>query len=1059
MLKTIEKLEQRIMELQGHRHVGDHKGYRYRDIRDLEEFKIREDVSGIPNPAIPELNDMDASFHQGDSWKGRDHYLWLQKKVVLPEEWRHVGPKKRVVGVFDFGITGGGNNYGFESMLYIEGKPYQAVDGNHKEVFFKKEHFGHEITLTFRLWSGIEGGGPPRELVHCYQDAFLSLLDEATDDLYYMSDMMLQTAKILSEQNVEYHEIVEALEDAYRCIDWSNPGSLEFYESIKEADDVLNNHVNHMEKYSKVLISCVGHTHIDTAWLWRLKHAREKASRSFSSVLRLMEEFPEYYFLHTQPQQYEYIKEDFPEIYAQIKERVKEGRWEIDGGMWVEADCNIPSGESLVRQLLLGRKFMVEEFEKEPQYLWLPDVFGYSWALPQILKKSGINTFMTTKISWNQYNRMPNDTFWWKGIDGSEVLTHFITTPIPGQGKEDYYATYNGELFPDTVQGAWEQYREKRLNKEILLSYGYGDGGGGVNRDMLERRRRLDRIPGLPNVKTTKAGDYFKRLQNTVENTNQQMAKWDGELYLELHRGTYTSQGYNKKTNRRMEELYRRAEWLTVMAAMSAGKLDEAQQEKLTEGWKIVLTHQFHDIIPGSSIHEVYEDSAVNYKKAEKIAREVIESSLNKLVKPSDSVISIVNEMSETRSGMVWLEGLGDSIIHTKDGKIVPMQQEKNGTWVYVEDVPAMGSKKLYLAEGTYCSKDVCAVILNEESQRMEIETPYYQIILNEAGQIDKLYDKEQECEILAKGACGNVLQLFEDKPIAFDNWDIDIYYDQKKEEVTELQERLLLENGPLRTVIRQVWKFRQSCISQDMILYTNDRRIDFKTHVDWQETQKLLKVAFPVDIRTNYATYDIQYGNVRRPNNSNTSWERARFESVAHRWADLSEYGYGVSLLNNCKYGYDIHDNVIRLSLLKAGIYPDYAADKGEHDFTYALLPHKGDFVQGSTVKEAFDLNQPLIALRGEIDLCSNVQGSTIFLNGNHLEIDAFKKSEDGKTVLVRFHEYAGAKGTVTIETGFQIKTFAECDLMERPIEEFRTGEMKFDIKPYEIKTILIQV
>lgn len=359
-----------------------------------------------------------------------------------------------------------------------------------------------------------------------------------------------------------------------------------------------------MEKHSPVNVYCVGHTHIDMAWLWRLKYTHEKASRSFSTVLRMMEMFPEYIFLQTQPQIYEYIKEDFPEIFEEIRKRVKEGRWEADGGMWVEADCNLTSGESLTRQLLIGSRFLKEEFGKDVEYLWLPDVFGYSWALPQILKKSGIDVFMTTKISWNQFNRMPHDTFHWKGMDGTEVLTHFITTPESWNGPDSWFYTYNGLLTAKTVKGVWEAYSEKAMNKDLLISYGYGDGGGGVNRDLLEARRRIDKIPGLPNLKTSTAGDYFRKLKENVENTDQYVNTWDGELYLEYHRGTYTSQAYNKRMNRKMELLYRRAEWMTAMAAMGAGSLSLAAQEKLTKGWKMILTNQFHDIIPGSSIHE-----------------------------------------------------------------------------------------------------------------------------------------------------------------------------------------------------------------------------------------------------------------------------------------------------------------------------------------------------------------------------------------------------------------------------------------------------------------------
>ena len=456
---------------------------------------------------------------------------------------------------------------------------------NHKEVFFPEELYGTTFSLTFRLWSGLEGGGVPREQEHRINRADLACLDEQVDDFYYLGMLTLDTVQNLEDGNPIKYDLRNALDEACLLIDWSYPGSDAFYESVHKADTLLNEKIDAMDKQSLVKVKCVGHTHIDMAWLWRLKHTHEKASRSFSTVLRMMEMFPEYIFLQTQPQLYEYIKEDFPEIYAEIKKRVEEGRWEVDGGMWVEADCNLTSGESLTRQILIGSKFIKDEFGKEVEYLWLPDVFGYSWALPQILKKSGIDMFMTTKISWNQFNRMPHDTFRWKGMDGSEVLTHFITTPEPWNEPGSWFYTYNGLLTAKTVKGVWDAYSEKEMNKELLISYGYGDGGGGVNRDLLERRRRINKIPGLPSLETSTAGEYFKDLKETVKNTDKYVHTWDGELYLEYHRGTYTSQGYNKRMNRKMELLYRRAEWLSAMQAARKGDLSLAEQEALTEGW------------------------------------------------------------------------------------------------------------------------------------------------------------------------------------------------------------------------------------------------------------------------------------------------------------------------------------------------------------------------------------------------------------------------------------------------------------------------------------------
>lgn len=1045
MLLTEKKLAQRLKEL---------KESCYRNIKVIDHFLAREDHSGISHPPVPKLGEGDALFSMGDTWAGRDRYLWLETTVQIPEEWANLESQWEPLMIFDFC----GYDYcAFEAMLYMDGEPYQGVDAQHAEVFFKKEHFGCEHTITLRLWSGLEDGGEPHPVKHEFRDARLALLNHFADELYYTGSTVLETVELMREEQEEREDLLTALDEAFMRVDWTDKGSTAFYDSVKTAAEYLSEQLARMRKNTGVMVSCVGHTHIDTAWKWRLKHTREKVSRSFSTVLRLMERFPEYLFLHTQPQQYAYIKEDFPQIYEQIRKRIKEGRWEIDGAMWIEPDCNLTSGESLVRQLLCGRRFMLDEFQKEPSYLWLPDAFGYTAALPQILKKSGIKTFMTAKVTWSQYNRMPNDTFWWKGLDGTEILTYFLTTPNP--------YLYNGVLKPELVNEVWARYREKRLNKDVMITYGYGDGGGGVSREMLKRRAVMDKLPGLPNVKTSTAGDFFKRLHDTVEKTDQPMATWDGELYLEYHRGTFTSQAYNKKMNRFLENLYRKAEWLTAMAAIRSRNLDVAEQEKLTEGWKLILTQQFHDVLPGSSIHEVYEDSKEMYRQAEKIADDVIREVYGCLTerREPDTVFSILNPTAENRSGIVRISEKADAgslegkILYAEDGQKISMQAGEDGTWAYVENVPAMGIKYLRVCEAEGLNKEAC-ISASEEDGKLQIITPYYELELNQAGQISALYDRKNGRSVLEEDTCGNVLQLFEDKPLDYDAWDIDMFYYQKMQEVTDLVSRRILENGPCRAVIRQEWKISKSFIRQDMILYAKDGRIDFKTYVDWQETQKLLKAAFPIDIRSTYATYDIQYGNIRRANHSNTSWERAKFEVVGHRFADLSEHDYGVSLINDCKYGYDIHQNVMRLSLLKAAIYPDPIADKGEHTFTYALYPHRSDFVNGKTVQEAMELNQPLEALPGRVRLLDSDTESTVSLIGAHVELDALKKSENGKYLVLRFHEYAGSKGKVKAELGFKAKQICECDLMERPLEDFHApDDFVTDVKAYEIKTFLI--
>lgn len=1042
MFFTDRKLEARLYEL---------ASYRYRDIIPFESLFAKEDTAGVSNPEIPTSDACWDLMAVGERWSGRDRYLWLRKTMSVPKAWEG----KKIVGIFDFGSTGGGNNSGFESMLYIEGKPYQGVDSNHKEAFFDSNYAGKDLELVFRLWSGLEGGGNPTPQEHRINRADLAWLDEKVDDLFFMTRVILETLKVLNEFDPVVPQLRMALDKAYKLIDWSYPGSEAFYESVHAADDLLNELIDSMDKNSLVKVKCVGHTHIDVAWLWRLKHTREKCARSFSTVLRLMDQYPEYTFLQTQPQLYEYIKEDYPEMFEKIKAKVKEGNWEADGGMWVEADCNLTSGESLTRQILVGGKFFREELGQEIKYLWLPDVFGYSWALPQILKKSGIPMFMTTKISWNQYNRMPHDTFKWRGMDGSEVLTHFITAPEPWSQPGSWFYTYNGHLTPKIVKGVYDAYSDKNLTDELLISFGYGDGGGGVNRDMLECRRRVDKMPGLPSLKTSKAADYFKDLREKVENTDEYVHTWDGELYLEYHRGTYTSQAYNKKMNRYLENYYRNVEWLTAMDAINKGDIKEAKQDELTEGWKIILTHQFHDIIPGSSINEVYKDSHVNYEKAEAIAKEIEQSVFTNIMGAEESTWTVINNTNWERSDYAHIvtEAKGQFVDET--GNVLKAQEAHNGYVVYVDNIPAMGWKVIKLVDNTSNSVENNTNVFTFADGI--IETPFYHVELNEAGHMTSLVDKKADRQVLAKGAKANVIQMFEDKPLAHEAWDIDIYYQEKMREVTDLIRMEVTEKGPLHMVIRLEWNYMNTKIKQDMTFYVEDKRIDFKTWVDFRERKQLMKVAFPVDIRSTYATYDVQYGNVQRPTHWNTSWDWARFETVAHKWVDLSERNYGVSLMNDCKYGHDIKNNVIRLTLLKSATHPDTEQDQGEHEFTYSLLPHEGSWVDADTEIRAYYLNNPLKVEAGKAK-----EDAYSFLNidNKYIEVDAVKRSEDGKTLVIRCHEYTGGKQKATITLDAKVKGWQESNLMEKPEGDHFTSEtITLEFGPYEVKTVLVEL
>ena len=1029
----------RIMQL-----IYELEELRYKNSKDIGELLFWEDDGEIGNRK-PMGNPK--AVEKGFSWSGWDRYNWLTAKVEIPNEW----VKEEVLGLFDFGVPSGhGNNGDFESLLYVNDKPYQAVDGNHKEVFLEPSQNGLHLDFKFRLWSGLNGGGIPKDKTMTIQRAQIALLDHATDDLYFLAKAVIESYDILSVEN-EYKEwLLSTLVKTFQMVDFTDTGSENFYESTQKAYEFLSGQMQGQGK-PDVHVNVIGHTHIDVAWLWRLRHTREKCARSFSTVNRLMDKYPDYLFLQTQPQLYDYIKSDYPDIYEHIKNRVKEGKWEPSGAMWVECDCNLASGESIIRQILLGKNFFRKEFDYESKYLWLPDVFGYSWALPQILKKSGVDTFMTTKISWNDTNRLPYDTFIWRGMDGSEITAHFITTTDP---DEDFY-TYNGNTSPAAIKGAWEHYRNKDTNKDLLLSFGFGDGGGGPTRAQIKQAEMADKIPGLPHVKMEKPTTYFKRLNETLQENpmNGYLPIWDGELYLEFHRGTYTSQSYNKKTNRQMEYLLRNVEMQSVFARY-IGNLPY-DYENLLKAWKIVLCHQFHDILPGSSIKEVYEDSHEEYSRAKHYLDTIVERNLNILYKKNDSVYTVFNNSNWERSTKVFLPMEKDDLIvyqnalvKDKDGNVLLHHWKEDGVEVWVDNFPAFSYKTLYLDSKKEEETEEILMDINS------IESPFYKIEWNSCGQLTRLYDKDAQREVLPKEKCGNVLQIFEDKPRCFDAWELEPTIDLKKEEIS-LCKKITCNKNSLGWEVSFVWNYHKSTVFQTMYVYDKKKRIDFKTNVDWHEKQKLLKVAFPVDVRAVEARFDIQNGNIKRPITQNTSWEAAKFEVAAHKWVDLSETGYGLSLLNDCKYGYDVKEDTIRLSLLRSPLYPDYAADQGKHEFTYAIIPHKKEWYDADIEKEAFDLNNPIYAVRGE-QIWD--KGSYFTFSKDNLLVDAIKQAENEDAIILRFHEYKGQRGFVNIQSALSIEAWCECNLMEEG-DNYSKDAMEVFLLPYEIKTLKLKI
>ena len=1117
MFFTIEKIQSQLKEI---------RKAIVREAIDITDFKYWEGPfpepgeNPVPGAECPEFDDRHwKDFSLGEFWGGYDRLAWFRTWLDIPAEWR----KEKLALRFLVGPRDGGNSTA-ETLLYVDGTPLQAIDVWHPRAWLPEELTRRPpILIALKAWSGVLGVPERRH----FQQAQLVRIDRETENFYYRCDTLLRAVKVLDANDLRRDRMLQALQSAFLQIDFLKPGSEAFYNSIAEANGCLEEELAQFQMLTEVKprVVGIGHAHIDMAWLWRLRHTREKAARTFTTALHLMRQFPEYRFMHSSPQLYKFLKEDYPDLFERVKEKIISGQWEITGGMWVEADTNLPNGESLVRQILLGKRFVRQEFGVEMRTLWLPDVFGYSWALPQIILKSGLKYFLTSKISWSQFNRFPHDTFLWRGIDGSEVLTHFITTPE----ENSHIYTYNGQLTPDQVQGMWVNYRQKELNDELLMLYGWGDGGGGPTQEMLESGINLKNLPGIPNVSLDRAETYLKRLEERL--AGKDLPVWDGELYLEYHRGTYTSQAKSKRANRKAEVLYHNAEWLCTLAHV-LGPLDEYPIDELRSGWERILLNQFHDILPGSSIRQVYEDSHEDYRQIETIGTTALDQAGNALRQSlhlHEQDILVLNSLSWDRPGLIeipWLPSIAASGTLTVNGEEAHVQQVNSaeGTKALLEIpvAPSLGYQAYSIT-----TKEPPAVVVTEKIASSaesilwqpgskpsgasrpngngngngkhgkptrllppppqlpdqitpindgyheisvapdSLENRFYRIELNDKGQITSIWDKENEREVLAEGKTGNVLQAFEDKPMNFDAWDVDIYYQEKMREVVDFVGAEVEEAGPLRGVLRLSWRFADSNITQRLTVYRSNRRIDFRTEVDWHERQVLLKVAFPVNIRATHATYDIQFGNIERPNHWNTSWDYARFESLGHKWADLSEGNFGVALLNDCKYGYDVKNNVIRLTLIKSAIHPDEQADQGEHIFTYSLLPHKGDWREGDVVAEAYDLNYPLIVVAGDKNGNADFGEGNLPQSQRFAEIDArnviletVKQAEESEAVIVRFYEYMQyRKNRVRVRFGRPIIGAMACNLMEEDEEpaEFEGDLLSFPIDPYEIKTFKI--
>ena len=751
-----------------------------------------------------------------------------------------------------------------------------------------------------------------------------------------------------------------------------------------------------------------------------------------------MDEYPEYRFFMSQPQLFDFLKKRNPELYARVKEKILEGRWEVDGSMWLEADCNLTSGESLVRQIFFGKKFFKDEFNVDCKTVWLPDVFGYSASLPQIMKKSGVENFITAKIGWNDTDRMPYDAFIWRGIDGSEVFAYLLSTCDcnPRAGVYDQtYTTYTAPVNPMYVLGTWNRFQQKEYTDTVIMSYGWGDGGGGPTREDLEQQKRLAYgLPGLPKTQ-------IKSLESSVATVKEQfysnakalsrIPTWNGELYFEYHRGTLTSVPKVKMNNRKGEFALLNAEFFGSLANMLCCK--EYPKALLDENWKLLLLNHFHDILPGSSIGDVYKDSQEQFNIIFGQTESVIKNSLTAIANgvKSDGGILVFNPNGFKADGTVV------------DG----------GKTRIVKDIPALGYKVV-----TPCRND-------EKRSGVKVgdrvlENGYYKIVFNETGAITSLFDKTARRELVKKGRLLNEFKTYQDTPYQYDNWEMTPYHFQNSWAVDERAEFTPIFDGD-RKGFEIKKPYISSLITQKVFLYEDGiDRIDFVTDVDWKEKNQLLKVLFPFDLLAEKAKFDVQFGHVERAIHSNTSWDSARFESAAQKWVDLSENDYGVALLNDGKYGFGSLDGELSMTVLKSGGFPFDGASEDIPTFTYSILPHSGQGVNGGIVEKSCLLNRPLFT----VDCAKNDSGylpeefSAIDCKTKGVIIETLKASELGDGYIARMHEAYKERKVVVLDVK-KAKKVAICDLSEKELQVLpvENGAVKFEIKPFEIVTLKI--
>lgn len=980
-------------------------------------------------------------FDQSRGFGGHEYHCLLRTEVDIPKLWNDRSVRLRVhTGADDIW-----NNDNPQFLLFLNDELSSGLDVQHREA-----ELPDTPTVSIVLYSYVNTNKP-----NVFLTISLYAVNTELESLVYDFCLAYETALTVEEFSEAYLILSEACLDTLRAIDLTSLEALQNQQMLSHARKKMMLHLSRFGDSGRMNLALTGHSHIDMAWLWTLEQTREKSLRSYATVLSLMDRYPHYIFSSSQMQLLAFIKQDFPSLFARIKERVLEGRWEVEGAMWVESDAILTSGESLTRQIFWGKRWVKEEFGKDQKVLWLPDCFGFPATLPQIMAGTNLSYFVTTKLGWNETNRMPHDLFRWEGLDGSEVLAYFVSSsdyePIGAYPKKPgNETTYNGVFTPSQLLGTWQRFSDREMLPTLLYLYGYGDGGGGPTKEMLEREERLvGGYPGLPGVTTSTVRSFLE----SIDVPNDSLATWFGELYLEYHRGTYTTMAEVKRLNRSCEQSAMQAEFFSSLLWLLGQ--DAYPHAAFEQTWKQLLLNQFHDILPGSSIKEVYdlalqqqENSLQTFTKYSRHAMEHIAS----LIAQTPADVVVFNTLGHNQSGLCKVSGCNATTVQDVQGIMLPSFHDGNDLYFVCTDVPSKGWKRLVL--GTACEQVPSAFSWQERS----LETPYYLVRFASDGTLSRLYDKEGKCEVLAPGGKGNIVTLSVDYPKEYDAWNIGKQGKDMRYCLDSETEYMVVANNALFFTIQWSQSWGKSLFVCQTTFYAHSKRIDFTLSCDFQEDQLMLRSEFQVDIRSPKASYDIAYGVCERTTHTNTSWDEAQFEVPAHKWVDLSDESYGVALMSKQNYGYAAKRNTLSLSLLRAPSHPNGTADRGEHHFTYALYPHEGRYQEAKVIEEGYALHQPLLAVKTEQhNGILSSEASLVSCPDTGIVLETVKKCEDRDSLLIRVLQLNGKRVKSHLHSLFPVLEAYQCNLLEERLSQLACNDkgVALSLRPHEIQTI----